>query len=102
MLVTATSTISTHLEKINIPSFQIPDGVEVGKGAFLQGKDFMMRGPTNISCGSYSIQGHGQSVLSDLHVERYSEGDSLNAKVAKLEFVPHIYEMSKGLIETKE
>jgi hypothetical protein len=102
ILVTATSTINTHLEKLNVPTFQNADGVELGKGAYLEGKDFVMRGPTNINCRAYSIQGHGQSVLSDLHIERYSEDDSLNAIVSKLEFVPHIHEISRGLIELEE
>ncbi len=101
-LVTASSTINTHLDQLNIPTFQNADGVDVGKGAYLEGRDFVMRGPTNISCRSYSIQGRGQSVLSDLHVERYKEDDSLNAIAAKLEFVPHIHEMSKGIIELEE
>ena len=101
-LVTSTSTINTFLEQIKIPTFQNANGVEVGAGAFVEGKDFVMRGPANIICRSYSIRGHGQSVLSDLHIERYREDDSLNVIAAKLEFVPHIHEISKGLIELEE
>ena len=101
-LVTASSTINTQLEQLNIPSFQNANGIDVGKGTYLEGKDFIMKGPSNISIRSYSIQGRGQSVLSDLRLERYSEDDSITAVVAKLEFVPHIREISMGLIELEE
>jgi hypothetical protein len=101
-LVTATSTISTQLDHLNIPIFQNADGMDIGKGTYLEGKDFVMEGPTNINCRSYSIKGGGHSVLSDLRVERYSDEDSLNAIAAKLEFVPHTREISMGNIELVE
>lgn len=100
--ITSTSKITTQLETLNIPSFHNEKGIDVGIGAYLQGRNLQMSGASQLSLGSYAIKGRGSSVVSDIKFQRYSANDSLSATLNRIEFVPHIHEISTGIIEFEE
>lgn len=93
------STISTFIEVLKVPSLTNADGVDVGIGAFIKGNNFRMTGASELSVNAYSILGRGQSSLSGIVFKQYKDYDSVDASLAKLEFIPHIHEISHGNFE---
>lgn len=101
-LITGQGIVNTQLDRVNIPSFHNEKGIDVGIGAYLEGRDLRLKGAASLTLGYYSIKGRGQSEISTIKYQRYRENDSLTAMLDKIEFIPHIHEISRGEIELEE